>query len=652
MPLLDRVINNDLDELKTYFDLRSEMGRLYPDNYPGEGENSLCIFHEERTPSMLVEKDHLHCFGCHKHADVYDLYRARYNCSLQEAIQMLKDLAGVNGGNRSQEPGKEAGKPDFAKRFRFLLRSPIPQNAIDYLTKTRALSSKLVQKLIESKRVAWSEKKNALTFPVITADQNNIIGLQYIPIDGTDKTFAKFTDAGIGYFFFEDKSQSLDFLIVTEVIIDGLSAMDACPDSRMCSIFSASTVDKISAISGQVPVIFFDSDKAGKEATLKAINKFGQRIRVVDWGMAPQGHKDVNDLLRAGQHELISRMIRASRVPDNKVQEGSPEPPSIRDIILKDSNFITIKIPAKGTLLYPWLYEQSIILITGWRGIGKTWFALLIVDAVTRLKPFGRWNSETSVPCLYLDGEMAAQDVMERFEQIGTRGRVNPLYIYSDAYAAAMGLSRANLLDEKCRDGMKEFLLEKNIKLWVVDNVASLTPGIDENSKSEWDVVNSWLLGLRFAGISAILLHHEGKDGRQRGTSGREDNIDISISLQKPVDYFPEDGARFVAHFSKHRIRTRDLPLIADTEFKIMDCGEDGIACVWKDAKKQKKLEIIRLSDEGVSVGHIAKIVGVAKSYVTKVRQEAIKDVILSESGKLTQLGYSKLNSQFGERNR
>jgi len=46
---------------------------------------------------------------------------------------------------------------------------------------------------------------------------------------------------------------------------------------------------------------------------------------------------------------------------------------------------------------------------------------------------------------------------------------------------------------------MKEFLLSNRIRLWVVDNLASLSSGSDENSKQEWDPINTWLLDLRFA---------------------------------------------------------------------------------------------------------------------------------------------------------
>ena len=61
------------------------------------------------------------------------------------------------------------------------------------------------------------------------------------------------------------------------------------------------------------------------------------------------------------------------------------------------------------------------------------------------------------------------------------------------------------------------------------------------------------------------MLHHMNKTGGQRGTSGREDNLDISILLEKPSDYVPEDGARFVVNFTKARVGNKDLPFLSNS---------------------------------------------------------------------------------------
>jgi hypothetical protein len=236
-----------------------------------------------------------------------------------------------------------------------------------------------------------------------------------------------------------------------------------------------------------------------------------------------------------------------------------------------------LELPAKDTLLFPWLKEQSINLIAGWRGTGKTWLALGLLDAISKENSFGPWKFKKSVPTLFLDGEMPPQDVKERIDALCLgRDTQSPLYVYCDALANQWGLPRAQLANEVWRSKIKQILLTHQVKLWVIDNLASLASGLDENKKQDWDQVNQWLLELRFAGISTIMLHHLGKAGNQRGTSAREDNLDISIILKSPHDYTPEDGARFIVHFSKARVSQKDLQAIGDIEFKLQE-DESGL---------------------------------------------------------------------------
>ena len=44
-----------------------------------------------------------------------------------------------------------------------------------------------------------------------------------------------------------------------------------------------------------------------------------------------------------------------------------------------------------------------------------------------------------------------------------------------------------------------------------------------------------WLLSLRRRGKGALLIHHAGKGGQQRGTSRREDVLDTVIALRGPT---------------------------------------------------------------------------------------------------------------------
>ncbi len=87
----------------------------------------------------------------------------------------------------------------------------------------------------------------------------------------------------------------------------------------------------------------------------------------------------------------------------------------------------------------------------------------------------------------------------------------------------------------------------------VLDNLSTLLRGLEENEADSWEPVQEWLLTLRRRGIAVLLIHHAGRNGFARGTSRREDVLDLVLSLKIPDDFEAEEGARFEVHFEKVR---------------------------------------------------------------------------------------------------
>jgi len=402
-------------------------------------------------------------------------------------------------------------------------------------------------------------------------------------------------------------------------------------------------------LKGKDIVLIPDNDTEGREHMMQVAISLNGNVNSIKWidlpdlpskGDLSDWAANFDDLTDAG--EMLSVLIEKA---------GLYEPPrkqSLEDIIIPARDFRVIEIPTRRVFLKPWLRENGIILIVGWRGIGKTWFALSVLNAVSQGKQFGPWECEAPMPCLFLDGEMPADDIHERIDVLDLHSdREAPLYIYSDHYANQFGISKAHLANESWRTKMKSILLARGIKLFAIDNLASLASGLDENSKKDWDPINQWLLELRFVGITTIMLHHESKEGRQRGTSAREDNIDISISLKYPHDYTPEDGARFIAHFSKARIPTVDLQLIADTEFKLVQNESGENVWTWANVKGHRKREILKMLDEGLEYEAIKQQLGLSsKGYITKIKKEAIDNGLLTPKGNLTQPGFMYVSEE------
>jgi 5S rRNA maturation endonuclease (ribonuclease M5) len=401
-------------------------------------------------------------------------------------------------------------------------------------------------------------------------------------------------------------------------------------------------------LEGKDIVLIPDNDNEGREHMTQVAISLNGKAKSLKWLDLPNPTKkgyDVSNFIltfedKAEAGERLAIMI------ENADPYIPPQKASLEDAILEVRSFKALGLQPKRKILNPWITDPSIALIYGWRGVGKTFFTMGIVDAITKGKSFGPWEIVNPVSCLFLDGEMPVQDIDKRLDN---SDRKESYYVYSDAYANSLGLPRAHLANESWRTKMKSILLARHIKLWVVDNIASLASGIDENKKLDWDPINAWLLELRFAGISTLMLHHESKEGKQRGTAAREDNIDISIRLKLPHDYTPEDGARFIAHFEKSRVSLDDLPLITDTEFKLMQDEGGGIVWTWGSVRRETKIEILRMLDEGLKNAEIAEALNITRAYVSKVKKQGIQDGHLTENGKLTQVGFKAIcEEEFG----
>jgi len=389
-------------------------------------------------------------------------------------------------------------------------------------------------------------------------------------------------------------------------------------------------------------VLLPDNDNEGREHMTQVGFSLKDTAKSIKWLELPDlpSKGDVSDFILKFQ-DKEKAFERLSMMLESADPYKPPEKKTLEDIILPVGDFCTLELPAKDTLLFPWLKEQSINLISGWRGCGKTWFALGLLDAISKGKPFGSWECKKSVPTLFLDGEMPAVDIKERADALCLgRDTQSPLYIYCDALANQWGLPRAHLANESWRSKMKQILLTHHIKLWVVDNLASLASGLDENKKQDWDQVNQWLLELRFAGISTIMLHHVNKEGGQRGTSAREDNLDISIILKSPHDYTPEDGCRFICRFSKSRVSTKDAQLIGDYEFKLIEDKSGRYQWTWGNVRGEIKREVLRLLNDGTDNKTITENLGITKGYVSRIKKQAVDEGLLTAKGKLTQSGF------------
>jgi RecA-family ATPase len=131
----------------------------------------------------------------------------------------------------------------------------------------------------------------------------------------------------------------------------------------------------------------------------------------------PSSHKDLNDWTRmsATCDDLLQAMLSAItlREADKSWAEALDES------IVTSSELHTLELTPRKKLLGDWFTEGDCGFIFAFRGVGKTWFALAIAQALSTGGKLGEWQAPGSVKVLYVDGEMPADLMRDRCHGIG-----------------------------------------------------------------------------------------------------------------------------------------------------------------------------------------------------------------------------------------
>lgn len=110
----------------------------------GAAHKALCPFHEERSPSFVIQKGdrHYHCFGCGAHGDAIQFLMTHLRMSFTEAVEMLAEkfqvpLELARGEEAPKGPPKAALKETLEQASQFfqfcLLHTPEGHAALEYL---------------------------------------------------------------------------------------------------------------------------------------------------------------------------------------------------------------------------------------------------------------------------------------------------------------------------------------------------------------------------------------------------------------------------------------------------------------------------------------------------------------------------------------
>jgi putative DNA primase/helicase len=272
---------------------------------------------------------------------------------------------------------------------------------------------------------------------------------------------------------------------------------------------------------------------------------------------------------------------------------------------------LAAELPERTAILDPILATKSLALLYGPRGLGKTFVALGIARAAAAGESFLGWTSPRPHRVLYLDGEMAAADIRAR---LATFGPAPPTLEFMLA-----DLNRGPLLDLADPPSQARLVAAwGDPELVVLDNLASLA-GLGSDP-DRWSELQRFLMALRRLGLAVLMVHHANKKGLQRGSSRREDLLDLVMAMRRPPGWRPADGTRFEIHFEKARSLhgAATEPVAARMEER------DGrLHWQWTTGDDARLARLVALLEQGLTAARAAEQLGVSRSLAYQLRDRA-----------------------------
>lgn len=191
-----------------------------------------------------------------------------------------------------------------------------------------------------------------------------------------------------------------------------------------------------------------------------------------------------------------------------------------------------LEFPPREALLGRWLFPGDRMLLHGPRGSGKSHLAMSIALAIAAGSEgpgLLGWAAPQALPVLYLDFELGAR----RLQRI-LHSSVFATYPPTPTGMLSICASCSRVADASGLQRLTELIEHVGARVVVVDSQTFAFAVESENDAAMWSPYADWINGLSAREITYIGLGHDGHAlGRARGTSAREDSLDLVLGLER-----------------------------------------------------------------------------------------------------------------------
>ena len=330
--------------------------------------------------------------------------------------------------------------------------------------------------------------------------------------------------------------------------------------------------------------------------------------------------------------EIYSTFTKRSKLKSKDMNQETQEPKRVRAVQL--GQMLKMEFAPDIQLLGQLIFAKTIGMIAGPRGGGKSLLSMLMSYAVAGGKELAPWGNGSGMPVAYFDGEMRAISFQSRLRLLHARNEApgsmrnvqKSLHIISRDFAKDV----IGYIDQVEGQRRIDTLIPDEVKLIVIDNLSAWTSGGREDGGS-WATIKAWLIEKRLQGKSVLLVHHTGKNGKQRGSSAHEDLLDFSILLSPLPSNEGQQDTRFTVEHTK--LRDHIPRLKSRYEFTIYTEDEklffESMPAGMRVSEHAKEMLAMHLKSIPMSV--IAEKYQVNKSTVSRAIQK-LKELAASQA--------------------
>jgi hypothetical protein len=313
-------------------------------------------------------------------------------------------------------------------------------------------------------------------------------------------------------------------------------------------------------------------------------------------------------------HRRVGKTATKTSTPPKpeqpETETRSSAPPAFATAMVSAPDLQALEIEQRPRLLGEWMREGDLGYLFAPRGVGKSWMAMMVANAVANGWRLGEWTAgDAQRQVYYLDAEMNVPDLKERVKKLEI---TSPSVCFlSNELGFHHDLPSFNIAKPSHQEALSDLL--PNGALFIIDNLSTSQVGLDENSNNDFDALRDWLMSLRHRHITVLIVHHAGRNGAMRGASRREDMAHWIISMADAS----EEGSNvksFTTNFSKCRnCRPGEAPPL---KWSMADYGGTMAIDCKPHNGPDALLEHIHAGVE--SATELADLMGVAKGTISK----------------------------------